>query len=73
MLLDIIVEKMYFVFKRNIYLSSIIRQENKRGGGCQILDWTYARGGGVIQMRTVCNRGGGGGVGLKIGKKCVCN
>ena len=58
MLLDIIVEKMYFVFKRNIYLSSIIRQEKK--GGCQILDWTYARGGRVIQMRTVCNRGGGG-------------
>ena len=39
------------------------------GGGSQILDRTYARGGGVIQMRTVCNRGGG----LKIGKKCVCN
>ena len=31
MLLDIIVEKMYFVFKRNIYLSSIIRQ-GKKGG-----------------------------------------
>ena len=35
----------------------------KKGGGAgsQILDWMYARGGGgVIQMRTVCNRGGGG-------------
>ena len=30
------------------------------GGGSQILGWMYARGGGVIQMRTVCNRGGGG-------------
>ena len=33
----------------------------KKGGGSQILDWTYARGGGVIQMRTGCNKGGGGG------------
>ena len=41
-----------------------------RGGG-QILEWMYARGGGVIQMCTVCNRGGGGG--LKTGKKCVRN
>ena len=32
----------------------------KRGGGL-IFGWMYARGGGVvIQMRTVCNRGGGG-------------
>ena len=71
MLLDIIVEKMYFVFKRNIYLSSIIRQE-KKGGGVRFLTGRMQEGGGVIQMRTVCNRGGGG-VGLKIGKKCVCN
>ena len=52
-------KRCYNVFKRNIYLSSIIRQGKKRGGS-QIIDWTYARGGGVIQMRTVCNRGGGG-------------
>ena len=32
----------------------------KKGGGSQILGWTYAREGGVIQMRTMCNRGGGG-------------
>ena len=49
-----------FVFKINIYLSSLIRQE-KNWGGSQIFHWTYARGGGgVIQMRTVCNKGGGG-------------
>ena len=31
------------------------------GGGSQIPGWMYARGGGgVIQMRTECNRGGGG-------------
>ena len=59
MLLDIIVEKMYFVFKRNIYLSSIIRQE-KKGGGVRFLTGRTQEGGGVIQMRTVCNRGGGG-------------
>ena len=47
------------------------RRQKKRGGGSQIPDCMYARGGGVIQMRIVCNRGGGGG--LKIGKKCVCN
>ena len=29
-------------------------------GGSQILDWMYAGGGGGIQMRTVCNKGGGG-------------
>ena len=40
-------------------------------GGVSIPGWMYARGGGVIQMRTECYRGGGGG--LKIGKKCVCN
>ena len=34
--------------------------KKKKRGGSQILDWMYARGGGVIQMRTVCNRGGGG-------------
>ena len=43
----------------------------KKGGGSQILHCMYARGGGVIQMRTMCNRGGGGG--LKMGKNCVCN
>ena len=32
----------------------------KKEGGFQILDWMYAGGGGVTQMRTVCNRGGGG-------------
>ena len=41
--------------------SSISRFECKKKGGGQILGWMYARGGGVIQMRTVCNRGGGGG------------
>ena len=32
----------------------------EKGGGSQILGWMYAKGGGVIQMRTLCNRGGGG-------------
>ena len=36
------------------------RSQEKKGGGSLILDWMYARGGGVIQMRTECNRGGGG-------------
>ena len=38
----------------------IFSLKKKGGGVSQILDWTYARGGGVIQMRTVCNRGDGG-------------
>ena len=42
---DYSVKRCHFVFKRNVYLSSIIRQGKKRGGS-QILDWTYARGGG---------------------------
>ena len=29
-------------------------------GGVSDYGWTYARGGGGIQMRTVCNKGGGG-------------
>ena len=29
-------------------------------GGSQIFGCMYARGGGVIRMRTVCNKGGGG-------------
>ena len=40
------------------------------GGADYWLD-VRKKGGGVIQMRTDCNRGGGGG--LKIRKKCVCN
>ena len=47
------------VFKRKkmnlVHLNEKIRLE-------KILGWMYARGGGggIIQMRTVCNRGGGG-------------
>ena len=43
----------------------------KKGGGSQILDWTYARGG--LPFRCVlCAKGeiGGGGGG---GGECVCN
>ena len=53
-------KRCYIVFKRNIYLSSIIRQGKKRGGGLRLLTGRTQEGGGVIQMRTVCNRGGGG-------------
>ena len=60
------------VFKRNNYLSSIIRQGKKVGGDLRFVTGRTQEGGGVFQMRTVCNRGGGGG-GLTIGKKCVCN
>ena len=45
--------------------------ENKRGGISDSWLDVRKRGGGVIQMRTVCNRGGGRG--LKIRKKCICN
>ena len=61
MLHDIIVEKLVQEKYLSFDLLSIIRQvKKKRGGGSHILDWTYANGGGVIKMRTVCNRGGGG-------------
>ena len=44
--------------------------KHKRGG-LRFLAGCTQEGGGVIQMRTLCNRGEGGG--LKIGGKCVCN
>ena len=48
------------------------KRRGKIGGGGVLNSWLDVRkGGGVIQMRTECNRGGGGG--LKIGKKCVRN
>ena len=43
----------------------------KKKAGSQILDWMYARGVGVTQMRTVCNRGGVGGG--WVGGGCVRN
>ena len=49
-----------FVFKINIYLSSLVRQEKKWGGGLRFFTGRTQEGGGVIQMRTVCNKGGGG-------------
>ena len=49
-----------FVFKINIYLSSLIRQEKKWGGVSDLSLDVRKRGGGVIQMRTVCNKAGGG-------------
>ena len=33
---------------------------NEKGGGLTFLAGRTQEGGGVIQMRTVCNRGGGG-------------
>ena len=48
------------VFKINIYLSSLIRQEKKWGGVSDFSPDVRKRGGGVIQMRTVRNKGGGG-------------
>ena len=68
---DYSVKRCHFVFKRNVYLSSIIRQGEKKGGGSQILDWTYARGGGGHSDAYWVQQGGWGG--LKIRKKCVCN
>ena len=50
-----------FVFKRDIYISSIIRQGKNRGGASQILDWTYARGGGGSFRCVLCATGGVGG------------
>ena len=38
------------------------RRTEKRGGVKDSWLDVRKRGGGVIQMRTVCNRGGGGGV-----------
>ena len=44
---DYSVKRCLFVFKRNVYLSSMHNKTGeKKGGGSQILDWTYARGGG---------------------------
>ena len=55
MLHDIIVGNIDF--KRNIYLSSIIRQ-GKKGEGLSLLTGRTQEGVVVIQMRTMCNRGG---------------
>ena len=41
-------------------LNEKIRWGKMGGGGSQILHCTFAMGGGVIQMRTMCNRGVGG-------------
>ena len=43
----------------------------KGGGGSQILDWMYARGGGGHADAYCVQQGGWGGV--KIGKNCVRN
>ena len=53
------------VFKRKkmnlVHLNEKIRLEKIRGGGLRFLaGCTQEGGGGFIQMRTVCNRGGGG-------------
>ena len=57
MLHEIIVEKLV----QEKYLSFVYNKTGKKKGGSQILDWTYAKGGGgVIKMRTACNRGGVG-------------
>ena len=48
MLHDIIVEKLVEEKYLSFNLLSIIRQVKKEGGGSQILDWTYAKGGGGI-------------------------
>ena len=52
------------VFKRlTMYFVDLNEKRTRRKkGGSQILGWLYARagGGGVIQMRTVCNGGVGG-------------
>ena len=42
------------------YLDLNEKRRWEKMGGSQILGWMYARGVGVIQMRTVCNRRGGG-------------
>ena len=63
MLNDIISVKHKIVFKRKKENSVDLnkKKDRKTKGGSQILGWMYARGkGGVIQMRTVCNRGSGG-------------
>ena len=66
MLHDIIVENV-ILFSREI---SSIYDKKKKGGGSQILDWTYARGGGHSDAYCVQQWGRGG---LKIRKNCVCN
>ena len=38
----------------------VFKGKTIKEGVSQILGWMYARGGGVNQMRTLCNRGGGG-------------
>ena len=46
MLHDIIVKKLVQEKYLSFDLLSIIREVKKKGGGSQILDWTYAKGGG---------------------------
>ena len=61
MLHDIIVEKMLYCFQEN-YLSFIYNKTGKkRGGGSQILDWMYARGGGGSFRCVLCATWGVGG------------
>ena len=43
-----------------IYIYNILYMYINIKGGSQIFGCMYARGGGVIQMRTICNKGGGG-------------
>ena len=57
MLHDIIVEKINLVFKRNIYNSSIIRQEKKVGGGLRFLTGCTQEGGGSFRC-VLCATGG---------------
>ena len=56
MLHDIIVENV-ILFSREI---SSIYDKKKKGGGLRFLTGRMQEGGGGIQMRTVCNSGGGG-------------
>ena len=72
MLHDIIVEKMLYCFKEN-YLSFIYNKTEKRGGLRFLTGCTQGGGGGAFRCVLCATRGVGGGGGLKIRKKCVCN
>ena len=59
-----------YIKERQVNISR--KKKIEKRGGCQILDWTYARrgGGGHSDVYYVQHGGWGG---IKIGKNCVRN
>ena len=54
---DYSVKRCHFVFKRNVYLSSIRRQGKKKGGGLRFLTGHTQEGGGSFRCVLGATRG----------------